>query len=287
MVAIVVLALLVVSGMTGYKVAAAKWNDHVHHRSAKTFSEQVTQRGNTANEALLAEARRWNKTVDGHYIADPFEQQKARHADGYDRQLGDPMARLTVPRLGIDLPVRHGTDEAAITTGAGHLFGTHLPVGGVGTNAVITSHRGVSSATLFDRLPEARRGDLIVVEVAGERLAYRVVTTTVIAPTELDILKPVPGKDRLTLFTCTPLWVNTHRFVVIGERVTLDDAVSKEIVEQSHDHHWWHLERWQVENLAISLVALLLAIIIVVRELTAKSRSGRVGSSPADTENTP
>lgn len=129
------------------------------------------------------------------------------------------MARLKFDRLGIDLPVYHGTSDETLLKGVGHLQGTSLPVGGEGYRSVLTAHRGLASATMFDNLVDARIGDTFVVEVLQEVLAYRIVETQVVEPDEAEAIFSIPGRDLVTLVTCTPLGVNTHRVLVTGERV--------------------------------------------------------------------
>ena len=130
------------------------------------------------------------------------------------------MARLRVPSIDLDLPVYHGTSDATLLQGGGHLQGTSLPVGGSGTRAVLTGHRGLASATMFTHLDRVERGDTFSVEVLGEVLTYRVSTIEVVDPDATEEIRPVPGRDLMTLVTCTPLGINTQRILVTGERVS-------------------------------------------------------------------
>lgn len=150
------------------------------------------------------------------------------------------MARLVVPSAKIDLPVRHGTEDDAIARGAGHLFGTGLPVGGKGVNTVLTAHSGMRTASLFDGLHDVKVGDIAYVQVAGKKLAYKVRVIHVIKPTQLELFQPVPGKDILTLFTCTPYGTNTHRLVVTAERIALKAAPPM----NEEGPTWWDALRW-------------------------------------------
>lgn len=129
------------------------------------------------------------------------------------------IGRLQVPSIGLDLPIYHGTSDATLLRGIGHLEGTSLPVGGKGTHAVLTGHRGLASATMFTYLNEVKVGDRFTVSVFGRVLSYRVVDTKVVDPDQTQSLKPVVGKDLVTLVTCTPLGINTQRIFVTGERV--------------------------------------------------------------------
>ncbi|MGO1537986.1 MAG: class C sortase [Leucobacter sp.] len=141
----------------------------------------------------------------------------------YETQLSggdtDVMARLRYPAVGVDLPVYHGTDDETLLRGAGHLEGSSLPVGGEDTHSVITAHRGLAEATMFTHLDQASVGDTFVLEVLGEVFTYRVRDTHIVAPDQREDLRVVPGEDLVTLVTCTPLGINSHRILVTAERV--------------------------------------------------------------------
>ncbi len=129
------------------------------------------------------------------------------------------LGRIRIPAIDVDLPVYHGTSDATLLKGVGHLQGTSLPVGGTGTRSVLTGHRGLANATMFTNLDRVKQGDLISVESAGQVVSYRVTTIKVVAPEDTEEIRADPEKDLLTLITCTPLGVNTHRILVTGERV--------------------------------------------------------------------
>ncbi len=142
---------------------------------------------------------------------------------GYLDQLrlgtSDTMARLRIPTIGASLPVFHGTSDETLERGVGHLQGSALPVGGAGTNSVLTGHSGIPQSRLFTDLHDLVVGDVVTVEVVGETLTYQVDRIATVLPTETDLLQPVPGADLLTLVTCTPIGVNTHRLLVQAHRV--------------------------------------------------------------------
>nr|WP_033890822.1 MULTISPECIES: class C sortase [Bifidobacterium] len=131
------------------------------------------------------------------------------------------MGTIKVPKQSINLPIYHGTSEEALASGAGHLYGTSLPVGGESTHSVITGHRGLVEAMMFTRLDEVKKGDFFYIEVMGQTLGYKVDRISVILPNDTSQLKIVKGEDRVTLMTCTPYGVNTHRLLVSGHRVAI------------------------------------------------------------------
>lgn len=166
---------------------------------------------------------------------DPFlAEQGGSHAKGedsaaskdadYQAQLDSGsgvMGTIKVPSVSIELPIYHGTSETALASGAGHLYGTSLPVGGESTHSVITGHRGLVEALMFTRLDEMKQGDFFYIEVMGETLGYEVDRISVITPDDTSQLRIVEGEDRVTLMTCTPYGVNTHRLLVSGHRVEI------------------------------------------------------------------
>lgn len=132
------------------------------------------------------------------------------------------MGSIVIPKISVNLPIYHGTSANSLNRGSGHLYGTSLPVGGKNTHAVLTGHRGMVSALMFTRIDELKQGDDFYIKVMGETLAYQVDSITVILPTEGDrYLRIRPGEDRVTLMTCTPYGVNTHRLLVSGHRVRM------------------------------------------------------------------
>lgn len=192
-------------------------------------------------EDSLASAHEYNRKLaeSGQPVlgeaVDPFSSaQGGSHAKGedsaaskdkeYQSQLDSGngvMGTIKVPSVSIELPIYHGTSEEALASGAGHLYGTSLPVGGDSTHSVITGHRGLVEALMFTRLDEVKKGDFFYIEVMGETLGYEVDRITVIEPDDTSQLKIVPGEDRVTLMTCTPYGVNTHRLLVSGHRVEI------------------------------------------------------------------
>ena len=136
----------------------------------------------------------------------------------------DVMGTIRIPRIGVVLPIRHGSDEGALANGAGHLYGTSLPVGGEGTHTVVTAHRGVPDKELFTRLDELEEGDVFYLTVLDETLAYKVTDVRESDPQDVSMVRIVPGEDLATLLTCTPYGVNTRRLLVTGTRVSTPDV---------------------------------------------------------------
>lgn len=152
------------------------------------------------------------------------------------------MGRLRMDAIALDLPIYHGTSDATLEKGVGHLEGTALPIGGASLHSVLTAHRGLPSAELFTRLDEVEVGDRFTIEVFGEVLVYRVIETRVVEPDDTQALEPQYGRDLVTLVTCTPLGINSHRILVTGERVTptpIEDLAQAGSVPDIPGFPWW------------------------------------------------
>lgn len=132
------------------------------------------------------------------------------------------MCSIEIPKISVYLPVYHGTDETVLSAGIGHLEGSSLPVGGENTRCVLAGHRGLPSAKLFTRLDELEVSDLFYIHTLDQVLAYQITEIEVLKPEETDALRIVPEKDLVSLVTCTPYGINTHRLVVTGERVAYE-----------------------------------------------------------------
>ena len=139
----------------------------------------------------------------------------------YAEQLtvGGAMCTIDIPKIGVYLPVRHGTGAETLERTVGHVVGTSLPVGGVGTHAVLSAHSGMASAKLFSDIDQLVKGDVFYIHVLGEALAYEVDQIATVLPSDTSLLQIEDGQDLVTLVTCTPFGVNTHRLLVRGHRV--------------------------------------------------------------------
>lgn len=148
---------------------------------------------------------------------------------------------LAYPAVGITLPIYHGTSDAAISKGAGHLYGSSLPVGGPSTHAVLTAHSGLAQARLFTDLHNAKVGQTFSVRVLGEQHYYKVDRISTVAPGSTDSLQIVAGEDYVTLVTCTPVGVNSHRLLVRGERISAPSGSREDIESASITAGvpWW------------------------------------------------
>ena len=223
---------LLISGIAVllYPVISTLLNNQQQAKIANEYVASVAQADTSQLRQELDDAVAYNSNLNSQPILDPWLDSQRPDTPEYQAYLGEldgmeVMARVRVPSIDVNLPIYHGTEDSTLRHGIGHLFGTSLPVGGVSTHSVLTGHTGLGSATMFDRLTEVSEGDVILVDSAGQTAQYVVSRIHVIEPHDTDSLRKVPGEDLLTLITCTPYGVNSHRLVVTAHRVPLDAEV--------------------------------------------------------------
>ena len=162
--------------------------------------------------ALLAAADAYNAALDGSYDPEQYNSLLRLTEDGM-------MGYIEIPKIGVELPIYHGTDTATLSKGAGHLPQTSLPVGGEGVHAALSAHSGMAGARMFTDLPLLEVGDLFTVHVLDRVMTYRVDNIAAVLPQDTELLAIQPGEDLCTLITCTPYGINTHRLLARGRRV--------------------------------------------------------------------
>ena len=250
-----------------YPVLATQYNNARQERIASEFSTVADQAGPDAVAESLRRADEYNLKASESPILDPWlDAQRPGTAQYQDYlsqlNLNDVMATIKIPSIDVNLPIYHGTENATLDKGIGHLFGTALPVGGESTHTVLTGHTGLGNATMFDQLTSVKMGDVFYIETAGRHLKYQVTDIRVVLPTETESLNKVEGKDLATLITCTPYGINTHRLLVTGERVPMDDdAVAAEAAQVKGSV----MKPWMIAVLASVAVILVIAGAIWLR----------------------
>ena len=208
------------------------------------------------------------------FLTDPFGgEQSSTDGSLYDSLLnlrGDgSMGSIEIPNIAGTLIIYHGTGEDALQKGAGHLHGTSLPVGGLGTHCVLSAHTGLSGKKLFTNLDQMKKGDVFYLTILGEKLAYKVDKISVVLPYETDELKIVPDEDYVTLITCTPYGINSHRLLVRGTRIPYEEAERIEN-EQQKGISTWVLMYLKAVLVGIAIAAVLGLIIWLLRRIIRK-----------------
>jgi len=260
-----------------YPVVGTYYKNMQQTQVADAYRKSVTSNPEDYS-AMLDEARRYNQERTGGPILDPWLARVSKDNRPYQDYLeqlnptwtpAQPIAALAIPSIESVLPVYHGTDAAILERGVGHLYGSALPVGGESTHSVLTGHSGLTNATLFDHLNKVKVGDKVYITVFGEELAYEVDSIDVVLPTEISSLQPEDGKDLLTLITCTPYGINSHRLLVRAHRIPLDPEGAEEAFQSQSNWQWW-----MTLVVAIVLLALLLLALFALRRRKNARQAG-------------
>ena len=221
---ILILIFLVGLSVMLYPSVSDAVNRKHQSRAVASYAEEVEQLSDadyqTYFDAADAYNRQLNTTPNAFYKPDLV----SGYAQTLDISGTGIMGYITIPKISVELPIYHGTDEGVLQVAAGHLEGSSLPVGGAGTHAVISAHRGLPSAKLFTNLDELEVGDRFTITVLNRVLTYEVDQISIVLPTEIDQLLPTEGIDYVTLMTCTPYGINTHRLLVRGKRVETTES---------------------------------------------------------------
>ena len=221
---ILILIFLVGLSVMLYPTVSDYINQKNQSRAVASYSEEVENLSDVDYQAYFDAAddynRRLAETPDAFYRP----EEVSGYTDTLDVSGTGIMGYITISKIGVELPVYHGTSDGVLQVAAGHLEGSSLPVGGAGTHAVISAHRGLPSAKLFTNLDELEVGDRFTITVLNRVLTYEVDQISIVLPTETDQLLPTEGMDYVTLMTCTPYGINTHRLLVRGKRVETTES---------------------------------------------------------------
>ncbi|MBR6873828.1 MAG: class C sortase [Ruminococcus sp.] len=221
---LLVIVFLVGLSVMLYPTVANLWNKHLQGEAIADYQQKVNQITEDRSAKLIAQAREYNKKL--LHIAAPLKNYDK--AEGYYELLDvsgtGVMGIINIPAIGVELPIYHGTSEGVLNVAVGHLQGSSLPVGGKGTHAVISAHRGLPSAMLFTDLDKLVEGDEFTITVLKEVYTYEVDKISIVLPYEYDELLIDPEKDYVTLMTCTPYGINTHRLLVRAHRTGTKEA---------------------------------------------------------------
>lgn len=207
-----------------YPTVSNYWNSRTQSRAVAAYHETVEGMDREEQEQVLEAAEEYNVQLRG--LRMPFVNYD--QVDGYGELLDISgtgiMGYVTIPKIHVELPIYHGTEDSVLQVAAGHLQGSSLPTGGAGTHCVISAHRGLPSAKLFTNLDELEEGDTFTITVLDRRMTYQVDQIRIVEPQEIGELQIDPEQDYVTLMTCTPYGINTHRLLVRGVR-TADTAL--------------------------------------------------------------
>ena len=207
----------------------------------QSYEKSIVGLDQETRNKMLQDAQAYNSSLIGkEELYDPFAS--IEKVDKYYMSLLNPngdgvMGYIQIPRIDVKLPIYHTTSEKVLQKGVGHLQGTSLPVGGKSTHVALSGHRGLPSSSLFTDLDLLEIGDIFYIEVLGNTSAYQIDQIKTVLPTETQDLEIVEGEDYVTLITCTPYSVNTHRLLVRGTRVDYQKAIEEQANEVDNGIH--------------------------------------------------
>ena len=222
---------VVALGLMLYPLVGELLSERYHSDVETTYTAAIEKTNAAELTAQRQAAEQYNAMLSG--MATITEGGASAPPLLYAEQLtvGSVMAYVDIPKIGVYLPVQHGTEADTLEKSVGHVVGTSLPVGGSSTHAVLSAHSGMASSKLFSDIDQLKLGDTFFVHVLGDTLAYEVDSINTVVPTDTSLLQIEDGKDYVTLVTCTPFGINTHRLLVRGHRVPYtpeQDAVDAE-----------------------------------------------------------
>jgi len=205
------------------------WNQRREAKLINAYEQDVQAGSEDEFAATFADAEDYNRAQMGNALPDAFAEGEQKIDEIYEQRLNIDgsglMGYLEIPQIKVQIPVFHGTSEVVLEQGAGHLIGSSLPVGGESTHAVLAAHRGLPAAKLFSDLDLLKNGDVFYMHTLNRILAYEVDQILTVEPSDTGSLAIEPGKDYMTLVTCTPYGVNTMRLLVRGHRIPYEEEV--------------------------------------------------------------
>ncbi len=216
---ILILIFLVGLSLLLYPTIADYWNSFHSSQVISTYAHEIAVMDNNRYGEVIQSARDYNKTLlhkDNLFLF--TDAEKDSYYKALNVSTSGIMAYVEIPKINVSLPIYHGTDEAVLQVGIGHVEWSSLPVGGGSSHAIISGHRGLPSAKLFTNLDKLKEGDTFTIKVLDEVLTYMVDQIHIVLPHEVESLAIEPGRDLCTLVTCTPYGINSHRLLVRGSR---------------------------------------------------------------------
>lgn len=255
---LIFLLFVVGAGILLYPTFSDMWNKYRNAQLITQYTEAIETLPEETFDELWAEAREYNAKHTVNQIVDAFDEETAENGEETEKEIDEEtkaklkaakealdyynsvlnpngdglMGSIDIPKLGVKIAIYHGLEEKVLEKGCGHVQGTGLPIGGESNHAALAAHRGLPSAKLFTDLDQIVEGDIFILNIMGEKLAYEVDQIKTVLPYETEDLAIVEGEDLVTLITCTPYGVNSHRLLVRGKRTEYVEEI-KEIEESA------------------------------------------------------
>ena len=284
------LILLAGIGLFMYPIVSNWYGEYTAHTSIQSYDKTIQEVGDEAISKMQKAADEYNEALSRH-------DSKKISSINYNDLLAvtDSIGYIEIPKINVYLPIFHGMDDDALQKGVGHMEGTSLPIGGSSTHCVLAGHTGLPSSKLFTDIDTLQNGDDFYIHVLDKVLKYRVDQIKTVLPYESDDIRIVQDKDYVTLVTCTPYGINSHRLLVRGERVQMTAMQEKEKKVNASAWPTYYQEKVQLPlRTVIWYAATIIMIIIVVGilaimlfpSLTKRRKKKKAADNNSQSENT-
>lgn len=263
-----------------YPFVSDQWNTYRQERLISSYDEQIAEKeaaGEIDYDQEWNEAFAYNEALlpsilpDSFAVAEASEEDDEEYMSSLNLNGDGMMGYVEIPKIDVKIPVYHTTEKEVLEKAAGHLEGSSLPVGGESTHSVISAHRGLPSAKLFTDLDKLEEGDHFILSILNDTLCYEVDNISIVEPTETEGLAVEEGQDLVTLLTCTPYGVNSHRLLVRGHRVPYEEVEMEEapkgLITGTSLHTSYLL--WAAVGLAVTAL-FILALYIYEKKVRSK-----------------
>ncbi len=253
-----------------YPMFSNKWNQYNDKLQFEQYQIEATVK--KSDESLIDE---WEKAFaynndlqpiivpDSYIMAEPMKEQDTEYMSSLNIKEDGMMGYISIPKIGERIPIYHTVEEEVLQKAAGHIQGSSLPVGGESTHAAIVAHRGLPGASLFTDIDQLENGDQFYLYILDEILAYEVDQSLTVMPDDTKSLNVELGQDYVTLVTCTPYGINSHRLLVRGHRVPYEEE--KEIIQADNVVHSIHVNytAWIILGLLATGICMLVSVVII------------------------
>ncbi len=258
-------------GVMLYPAVSSYVNEKYRSEIHTAYIEQVQKTDDSSIRDAWNRAVAYNQSITPGATDAAYSQEALiAAAENYGNQLNlagnSIMGYVEIPAIEVRLPIYHGTQDATLEKGVGHLLGSSLPVGGDSTHSILTGHSGMASQKMFTDLHQLAEGDVFYLHILNEVLAYKVTEVNTVLPYDTSLLGVKQGEDLCTLVTCTPIGVNTHRLLVTGERTVCEPVHTEEEivpVEEPAAASTWETQYWQGIILGIGAALILIATVLI------------------------
>ncbi len=275
-----VLAFIIGLSIFLYPIVMQIYSSMTQTRVIDTYQDSLDQLSQEEIDAYKNQIAEYNQNLSGSDIEqdyeDPFSDEPSNEvsAEGdrssfnvFTESLGDVLGNIEIPDIDGKFPIYSGTSDAVLQKGIGYMENTSFPLGGESTHSVLTGHRGLPTSELFTDLPDVELGSVFYLNVLDETLAYQVTEINTVLPYETDLIAIQEGRDLVTLITCTPYMINTHRLLVMGERIpyTPEETVAASVTPEPIPE--------ETSSYTLPIVAASLAVILGIAFLAYRRKS--------------